>query len=69
MSTSMELSETPTPTQFAPTREDVPLNGDFGDWELDVSIVESGPAADRLIRMTDDGCGATCQSACSTTCP
>lgn len=41
----------------------------FAEWELDVSIVESGPAADRLIRMTDDGCGSTCQSACSTTCP
>ncbi|KPM50648.1 hypothetical protein CcI49_35910 [Frankia sp. CcI49] len=42
---------------------------DFTTWDLDVSIVESGPAADRLIRMTDDGCGTTCQSACSTTCP
>lgn len=41
----------------------------FGEWDLDVSIVESGPAADKLIRMTDDGCGTTCQSACSTTCP
>lgn len=43
--------------------------GDFGDWDLDVSIVESGPSADRLIQMTDDGCGKTCESACSTTCP
>ncbi|QKV97963.1 FxLD family lantipeptide [Streptomyces sp. NA02950] len=43
--------------------------GDFEGWDLDVSIVESGPSADRLIRMTDDGCGQTCQSACSTTCP
>lgn len=42
---------------------------DFGEWDLDVSIVESGPAADQLIRMTDDGCGQTCQSACSATCP
>jgi FxLD family lantipeptide len=41
----------------------------FDEWDLDVSIVESGPAADTLIRMTDDGCGQTCQSACSTTCP
>ncbi|RBM04525.1 FxLD family lanthipeptide [Streptomyces sp. PT12] len=38
-------------------------------WDLDVSIVESGPEADKLIQMTDDGCGKTCQSACSTTCP
>ncbi|MCM3884299.1 FxLD family lanthipeptide [Frankia sp. R82] len=42
---------------------------DLASWDLDISIVESGPAADRLIRMTDDGCGQTCQSACSTTCP
>jgi FxLD family lantipeptide len=43
--------------------------GDFEGWDLDVSIVESGPSADRLIRMTDDGCGQTCESACSATCP
>ncbi|MFI0484344.1 FxLD family lanthipeptide [Actinomadura sp. 9N215] len=38
-------------------------------FELDITIIESGPEADQLIRMTDDGCGSTCQSACSTTCP
>jgi FxLD family lantipeptide len=36
-----------------------------GDWELDVTIVESGPAADQLIRMTDDGCNSTCGTACT----
>jgi len=41
----------------------------FEEWELDISIVESGPEADKLIRMTDDNCGATCQSACPNTCP
>lgn len=35
------------------------------EWELDVSIIESGPEADRLIRMTDDNCTVTCQSACT----
>ncbi|MGR3931725.1 FxLD family lanthipeptide [Streptomyces sp. BRA346] len=43
--------------------------GDVDGWDLDVSIVESGPEADRLIQMTDDGCGQTCESACQTTCP
>lgn len=38
-------------------------------FELDVTIVEAGPEADRLIRMTDDGCGQTCESACGSTCP
>jgi FxLD family lantipeptide len=35
------------------------------DWDLDVTIVESGPAADKLIRMTDDGCNSTCATACT----
>jgi FxLD family lantipeptide len=39
------------------------------DWDLDVSIVESGPEADRLIRMTDDNCTSSCQSACPASCP
>jgi FxLD family lantipeptide len=38
------------------------------DWDLDVTIIESGPEADRLIRMTDDNCTATCQSACAGSC-
>ena len=38
------------------------------EWDLDVTIIESGPEADRLIRMTDDGCGSTCQSPCSGSC-
>jgi FxLD family lantipeptide len=38
------------------------------DWDLDVTIIESGPEADRLIRMTDDGCGSTCASACAGSC-
>ena len=38
------------------------------DWDLDVTIIESGPEAGRLIRMTDDGCTTSCQSACATSC-
>ncbi len=38
------------------------------DWDLDVTIIKAGPEADRLIRMTDDGCTSTCYSAC-TSCP
>lgn len=41
---------------------------DFADWEFDVSLIESGPEADRLIKMTDDGCNSTCATAC-TSCP
>jgi FxLD family lantipeptide len=46
-----------------PASADIP-----DDWDLDISIVESGPAADQLIRMTDDGCNSTCGTAC-TSCP
>lgn len=34
-------------------------------FDLDVSIVETGPLVTELLRMTDDGCGATCDSACA----
>ncbi|MGI9003308.1 MAG: FxLD family lanthipeptide [Pseudonocardia sp.] len=33
-------------------------------FDLDVSIVESGPVIDDLMRLTDDNCGSTCESAC-----
>jgi FxLD family lantipeptide len=42
-----------------------PQELEFGDWDLDITIVESGPAADKLIRMTDDGCNSTCATACT----
>ncbi|UCM88102.1 FxLD family lanthipeptide [Streptomyces marincola] len=43
-------------------------SGEPADWELDVSIVEGGPAADQLIRLTGDGCNSTCATAC-VSCP
>lgn len=54
-------------TDTAPTAPDVAAAA--RPFELDVTIVEAGPEADRLIRMTDDGCGQTCESACGSTCP
>ncbi|MDX6742931.1 FxLD family lanthipeptide [Actinocorallia sp. A-T 12471] len=41
---------------------------EFTEWDLDISIVEAGPTADKVIRMTDDGCNSTCATACSS-CP
>jgi FxLD family lantipeptide len=35
------------------------------EFDLDVSIVESGPMIAELLRLTDDNCGATCESACT----
>jgi len=36
------------------------------DFDLDVSIVESSPVIDDLMRITSDNCGSTCESACPT---
>ncbi|MEV0593710.1 FxLD family lanthipeptide [Nonomuraea cavernae] len=52
---------------FTPPAPEPPdSEGWDADWlaELDVSIVESGVAAEQLIRMTDDGCNSTCGTAC-----
>ena len=35
------------------------------EFDLDISIVESGPVVAELMRITDDNCGQTCQSACA----
>ncbi|GGM29362.1 hypothetical protein GCM10011608_12520 [Micromonospora sonchi] len=62
-----------TEERIAPSVSPVAVDGkkdEFGpdDWELDISFVESGEGVDKLIYMTNDGCGKTCQSAC-TSCP
>ncbi|HSA49500.1 MAG TPA: FxLD family lanthipeptide [Yinghuangia sp.] len=51
-----------TPAQ--PTTE----HQDLTDFDLDITIVEGGPAADRLIRLTSDNCNSTCATAC-VSCP
>ncbi|MGH3926759.1 MAG: FxLD family lanthipeptide [Pseudonocardiaceae bacterium] len=35
------------------------------EFDLDVSIVESGPVVAELMWLTDDNCGSTCESACN----
>lgn len=39
---------------------------DSDPFDLDISFIENGPNADTVIAMTDDGCGSTCPSACTT---
>ncbi|MEV7512054.1 FxLD family lanthipeptide [Streptomyces sp. NPDC091201] len=41
---------------------------DDAGFDLDITIVEGGAAADQLIRLTGDGCGSTCATAC-VSCP
>jgi FxLD family lantipeptide len=52
-------------SQEVPGHLQEPEEPEPGDWDLDITIVESGPAADQLIRLTDDGCNSTCATACT----
>ncbi|MEV5338332.1 FxLD family lanthipeptide [Streptomyces sp. NPDC052676] len=36
------------------------------EFDLDISVLESGDGAATLINLTDDGCGSTCSSPCAT---
>ncbi|WP_339153748.1 FxLD family lanthipeptide [Actinomadura luteofluorescens] len=36
------------------------------EFDLDISVLESGDALTDLIVLTDDGCGSTCSSPCAT---
>lgn len=35
------------------------------DFDLDITVIEDGSTVDNLLRLTDDNCGTTCQSACN----
>lgn len=39
--------------------------GDDDDFDLDISVIESGPVIPELLRSTSDNCGGTCASACT----
>ncbi|MFF0222828.1 FxLD family lanthipeptide [Streptomyces sp. NPDC004629] len=62
---TVQMESPPTPVQ-----QDAALtpSGESADWDLDITIVEGGPAADQLIRLTSDGCNSTCATAC-VSCP
>ncbi|MBM9506764.1 FxLD family lanthipeptide [Actinacidiphila acididurans] len=61
---TVQLDRPVAPAQSVAGDQEVPGS----EWELDVTIVEGGPAADQLIRMTNDGCNSTCATAC-VSCP
>ncbi|GAA4687897.1 FxLD family lantipeptide [Promicromonospora umidemergens] len=37
-------------------------------FDLDIRVVESGPIVEDLYQLTNDNCGTTCETAC-TSCP
>lgn len=39
-----------------------------GGFDLDIRVVESGPIVEDLYQLTNDNCGTTCETAC-TSCP
>ncbi|MEU1762850.1 FxLD family lanthipeptide [Micromonospora sp. NPDC005652] len=46
--------------------QDIQLVSDVPDLDLDPELISSGPIVPDLMRNTDDGCGSTCSSACTT---
>lgn len=46
----------------AVTEQQTPAEDEF---ELDVTLVESGPVIPELLASTSDNCGKTCQTACT----
>lgn len=57
-----------TMTQLTDTPLQAPMATPVDEFDLDVAFIESGEEIDKLIHMTDDGCGSSCQSACSNSC-
>lgn len=35
------------------------------DLELDIEFIEAGGTVEHIIKMTEDNCGSTCASACT----
>lgn len=35
------------------------------DFDLDIEFIEAGGTVEHIITMTQDNCGTTCQSACT----
>lgn len=36
-----------------------------GGFDLDITVIESGPDVEDLFSLTNDNCGTTCESACT----
>lgn len=54
-----------TPTIDTGANDAAEVTGTDDEFDLDIRIFESGVGLDEIIRMTDDNCGTTCQSACT----
>jgi FxLD family lantipeptide len=63
----MTIGRTEQPPYDGDATEQRQDGADLDDlFDLDIRFIESGPNANTVIAMTDDGCGSTCPSACTT---
>ncbi|MFI9643730.1 FxLD family lanthipeptide [Micromonospora sp. NPDC051925] len=44
-----------------PDAEDRPLD----EFDLNIEFIEAGGTVEHIIKMTEDSCGSTCESACT----
>ncbi|MEV7624128.1 FxLD family lanthipeptide [Actinoplanes sp. NPDC089786] len=40
-------------------------DGTADDFDLDIEFIEAGGTVEHIIKMTEDNCGSTCASACT----
>ncbi|TDC37662.1 FxLD family lantipeptide [Micromonospora sp. 15K316] len=50
--------------QLATIQPDVE-GGTLDDFDLDIEFIEAGGTVEHIIKMTEDNCGGTCASACT----
>lgn len=51
-------------TQSATALPDVEVRS-LDDVDLDIEFIEAGGTVEHIITMTEDNCGTTCESACT----
>ena len=50
-------------TQSVTALPDVEVRS-LDDFDLDIEFIEAGGTVEHIIKMTEDNCGTTCESAC-----
>jgi FxLD family lantipeptide len=51
-------------TQSVTALPDVEVRS-LDDFDLDIEFIEAGGTVEHIIKMTEDNCGTTCESACT----
>jgi FxLD family lantipeptide len=48
-----------------PTQPATGIGHTLDDFDLDIEFIETGGTVEHIIKMTEDSCGSTCESACT----